>query len=93
MKCTLKASKLNVCVQHVVSGVEVRAAATNEGHEYESDVTSVNRASANDDITLCENTLYAQSPQPQQAVPCAYVPLREDSHFVQQGRPPLKPVK
>jgi len=66
-----------------LAGVEIRASAvTNEG--YVSDAV-VNRASTDDDLTLCENTLYAQSPTEQQhqqqfAVPCAYVPLHEDAN-------------
>ena len=56
-----------------VSGVEIRGA-NNEA--FVQDASVVNRSS-DDDITLCENTLYAQTPQPQ-LVPCAYVPLHED---------------
>ena len=68
----------------------------------------MNRASTDDDITLCENALYAQTPQPQ-LVPCAYVPLQEDANAhgmctvqrtdslsrfsYNRGRPSMKLVK
>jgi len=44
---------------------ELTYAASNEGYETDAAaVNAVDRASVNDDITLCENTLYAQSPEP-----------------------------
>jgi len=39
---------------------------TNEAYQSDEDVANAaaKRASLNDDIILCENTLYAQSPEP-----------------------------
>jgi len=46
--------------------VHVTTAATNDAYELdEATVQPVNRASMSDDITLCENILYAQDPHPQ----------------------------
>ena len=51
---------VQVRVDWCVSEAEINAA-SNEG--YESVAGEVNRASTNDDITLCENTLYARDPE------------------------------
>jgi len=56
----LRAAQYECQVDWCVSEAEINAA-SNEG--YESVAGEVNRASTNDDITLCENTLYARDPE------------------------------